>query len=131
MDCPVCKKAMIVFELDEVETDYCTECQGIWLDAGELELLLEDAEQTRRLLNSFQPACTDEAHRPCPICEKSMQKVTVGHSEKAVLIDRCPKGHGLWFDRGELMDVLAQGEFDAGGKVASLLRQMYSSEKTI
>ncbi|MHC5083719.1 MAG: zf-TFIIB domain-containing protein, partial [Planctomycetota bacterium] len=25
MDCPVCKTAMIVLELDEVEVDYCTD----------------------------------------------------------------------------------------------------------
>ena len=32
MDCPVCKNAMIVLELAEVEVDYCTDCSGIWLD---------------------------------------------------------------------------------------------------
>ena len=61
MDCPVCKSAMIVLELDEVEIDYCTDCQGIWLDAGELELLLEDAAESREVLKSFAPAETHEA----------------------------------------------------------------------
>ena len=42
MDCPVCKDAMIVMELNEVEIDHCLSCSGIWLDAGELELLLEE-----------------------------------------------------------------------------------------
>ncbi|HDS84441.1 MAG TPA: hypothetical protein ENN97_04515 [Phycisphaerales bacterium] len=128
MDCPVCRTPMIVFELDEVETDYCTECQGIWLDAGELEILLDDAERTRRLLCSFQPTDTDETLRPCPICRKSMQKVLIGHGEKTVLTDRCTKSHGLWFDRGELIDVLEQGSFDPEGKVANLLREMYPPE---
>ena len=37
MDCPVCKQsAMITLELNEVEIDYCMQCEGIWLDAGEL-----------------------------------------------------------------------------------------------
>ena len=129
MECPVCKMPMIVFELDEVETDYCTECQGIWLDAGELEILLEDADQTRRLLDSFQPADTDEALRPCPICRKSMQKVLLGHGDEAELIDRCRKSHGLWFDRGELVDVLKQGAFDSDGKVARLLHEMYPPDE--
>lgn len=129
MECPVCKTPMIVFELDEVETDYCTECQGIWLDAGELEILLEDAEKTRALLNSFQPAATEEALRPCPICRKSMQKVLLGHGDKAELIDRCPKSHGLWFDRGELVQVLEQGALDPDGKVTTLLREMFPPEK--
>ena len=45
MDCPVCRSAMIVLEIEEVEIDYCTDCAGIWLDAGELEVLLEDFDQ--------------------------------------------------------------------------------------
>lgn len=129
MDCPVCKTPMIVFELEQVETDYCTECRGIWLDAGELEILLENAEQTQQLLNSFQPARTDEALRPCPICRKSMHKVFVGHGDKTVIIDSCPKSHGLWFDRGELVDILEQGAFDTGGKVAALLREIYRPDE--
>ncbi|NLK41444.1 MAG: zf-TFIIB domain-containing protein [Planctomycetes bacterium] len=129
MQCPVCQTPMIAIELDEVETDYCPECQGIWLDAGELEILLEDADQTRRLLDSFRPAETTETARLCPICLKSMQKVYVEPSNKAVLIDRCLKSHGLWFDRGELMQVLQQGAFDEQGKVAKLLREMYPPEE--
>jgi len=45
MDCPVCKNAMITLELEEVEIDHCTNCGGIWLDAGELELLLGQPEK--------------------------------------------------------------------------------------
>ena len=42
MDCPVCSEPMIVLEYDRVEVDYCVSCQGLWLDAGELELLFGD-----------------------------------------------------------------------------------------
>ena len=48
MDCPVCKNAMIVLELDEVEVDYCADCRGVWLDSGELELLLEEFARLAR-----------------------------------------------------------------------------------
>ena len=51
MDCPVCKNAMIALELAEVEIDHCTDCGGIWLDAGELELLLGNPEQARGFLD--------------------------------------------------------------------------------
>ena len=78
MDCPVCKSAMIVLELDEVEVDYCTDCEGIWLDAGELELLLGGAAASDALLGSFQSAKTAEQKRKCPICLKKMDKVLVG-----------------------------------------------------
>ncbi len=129
MDCPVCKTPMIVFELDEVETDYCTECRGIWLDTGELEILLENAAAAQQVLASFADARTEERSRPCPICRKTMHKVTVGSGNKSVLIDRCVKHHGLWFDRGELMEILQQGTFDPTGKVAKLLTDIYSSSK--
>ncbi|MBT8387242.1 MAG: zf-TFIIB domain-containing protein, partial [Ignavibacteria bacterium] len=31
MICPVCKESMVILELSEVEIDYCTGCNGIWL----------------------------------------------------------------------------------------------------
>lgn len=70
MDCPVCKKAMITLELRDVETDFCPVCGGIWLDKGELDVLLDDSEKTTILLNSFKTASSDETARKCPICRK-------------------------------------------------------------
>lgn len=127
MECPVCQSAMIVLELDEVEVDYCTNCQGIWLDAGELEILLEDASQTKKVLTSFHPAQSSEEKRKCPICLKTMEKVLVGSDEnQQEMIDRCVKSHGLWFDRGELQQVLKMGHFDDKGKVQRLLGGLFS-----
>ena len=129
MDCPVCKSAMIVLELDEVEVDYCTDCEGIWLDAGELELLLGGVSQSEALLGSFQSAKTPEQKRKCPICLKKMDKVLIGKVEgKQELIDRCPKNHGLWFDRGELQGVLKMGQFDDKGRIKGLLGDLFCAE---
>jgi hypothetical protein len=126
MDCPVCQQAMIVLELDEVEVDYCPACQGIWLDAGELELLLGGAEAAVSLIESFSPAETAETPRKCPICRKKMEKVLAGQSGgKRELLDRCKKEHGLWFDRGELQAILAIGHFDDAGKVKQLLGELF------
>ena len=129
MNCPVCKSAMIVLELDEVEVDYCTECEGIWLDAGELELLLGGAVQSEGLMGSFQPANTTEKKRKCPICLKKMDKVLVGDAaDKKELIDRCGRTHGLWFDGGELQEILKMGHFDDEGRVQNLLGDLFSAE---
>ncbi|MHC4386258.1 MAG: TFIIB-type zinc ribbon-containing protein [Planctomycetota bacterium] len=129
MDCPVCKNAMIVLELDEVEVDYCTECEGIWLDAGELGLLLGDAARSEALLKSFQSANTPEKKRKCPICLKKMDKVLAGEIEdRRELIDRCGRNHGLWFDRGELQNVLKLGNFDSEGRVQALLGDLFCAE---
>lgn len=129
MDCPVCKNAMIVLELDEVEVDYCADCRGIWLDSGELELLLEDAVKAREVLQSFTPDKTNETPRKCPICRKKMEKVRVDGGDKPELIDRCGRSHGLWFDAGELEKILKMGHFDEENKIPRLLGELFGAEK--
>jgi Zn-finger nucleic acid-binding protein len=53
LNCPFCSHPLIILELDQIEIDYCTNCMGIWLDEGELELLLQDSEEKSKFLNSF------------------------------------------------------------------------------
>ena len=52
MQCPVCKRPMISLELNEVEVDHCVACGGVWLDSGEMELLLDGAAN-RELLREL------------------------------------------------------------------------------
>jgi len=128
VDCPVCKNAMITLELAEVEVDYCTACGGIWLDAGELELLLGNSQHAKELLNSFKidSSCT-EKRRKCPICLKKMQKINVGTSPPTLLLDKCPTGDGLWFDKGELQDILNRAELDKDNKIQKLLADIFGT----
>ena len=127
MICPVCKDSMVILELSEVEIDFCTGCNGIWLDSGELEILLEDVEERKKLLSTLT---TDPGHpeKPyhCPNCNKKMEKVHIGENEN-VLIDKCVKGHGLWFDKGELKAVLELGA-DEENKVLNLLKEMFENK---
>ncbi len=42
MKCPTCHDASLtVIDRQGVEIDYCPACRGIWLDRGELEMLLD------------------------------------------------------------------------------------------
>jgi len=130
MECPVCENAMITLELSDVEIDHCTNCGGIWLDAGELEQLLGDPQKAGDVLNSFKlHTASREKPRKCPICLKRMQKITVGQAPKAPLIDKCKKGHGLWFDKGELQNILNNANLDKDNKIPKLLADMFG-EKT-
>ena len=126
MVCPVCKDPMIILELHGVEIDYCPSCSGIWLDSGELELLFEDQDEREKVISSFH---LDQEHteKPykCPICKKKMDKVYVG-DKKELLIDRCPDNDGLWFDKGELKDILKLGDKD--NKVIILLNDLFGSK---
>ncbi len=109
---------MIIQELDGVEIDHCHSCGGIWLDAGELELLLDGSTPIELII-----AETGEKRRRCPICRKTMRKMHHDDSGRHTLLDQCPNGHGLWFDAGELHKVI--GSTASGNPVAQLLREMF------
>ena len=117
---------MITLELDEVEIDYCIDCGGVWLDTGELELLLNEPDKTKHLLDSFRVnSNSDEKIRKCPICDKKMQKIVVGASKPVLLIDKCRRGDGLWFDKGELQDIFGRAELDEDNKIQNLLSDIF------
>ncbi len=99
---------MVTLELADVEIDHCLDCGGIWLDSGELELLMGDHAKALGALGILaQSDSPAERVRRCPLCDKRMKKAAVGSSQPPVVIDQCPKGQGLWFDRDELRRVLA------------------------
>ena len=125
MNSPSTKEPMIVLELEGVEIDYCPGSGGIWLDSGELELLLENTIEKDHLLSSFE-VDDKSKERPikCPICNTKMEKVLVGKNEK-ITIDRCKKNHGLWFDEGELLRVIELGSLDKNNKIIALLNEMF------
>jgi len=131
MDCPVCENAMITLELEDVEIDHCVECGGIWLDAGELELLLGEPAKAKDLINTFEvdKGCTEKPKK-CPICLKKMEKVIVGKAGAVLLIDRCRRGDGLWFDSGELQDIFDRAQLDEDNKVKKVLADMFGASET-
>ena len=44
MKCPVDSATLLMSERQGVEIDYCPECRGVWLDLGELDKLLRQAD---------------------------------------------------------------------------------------
>lgn len=128
MRCPVCKQEMVVLELEGVEIDYCLDCGGVWLDAGELELLLGSKEKTEETLSAlFIEKNIKEERRKCPICLKKMGKVRYGGK---VIVDKCENNDGLWFDKGELEEVL-RIEGGKDNKILNLLKETFPSNNQI
>ena len=89
MRCPVDKSDMIVVEHQKIELDYCLKCAGVWLDSGELDLLVFCFEGRR---SQFDPmlrfsaqraAQVSESKRKCPICRRNMDKVWIGKAPKS------------------------------------------------
>jgi Zn-finger nucleic acid-binding protein len=139
MICPTCREVMIVVEQDKIELDHCLSCLGVWFDAGELELMLERMGLDSGALfpapiADLPDAETKEKKRRCPICGKKMKKVYIGQEPK-VLIDICPRGDGLWFDGGEVRQIIEQCAAKPGAKagseerVLSFLGETFKAEK--
>jgi len=135
LKCPACKHLMIVVEHENIELDYCLDCSGVWFDAGELELLFETMQLTESRLSldsilTSPDARAKEKKRRCPLCGRKMKKATVGHDPE-VLIDACPQGEGLWFDKGEVVQLIRQlsdktpGSMDAQGRVINYLGEVF------
>jgi Zn-finger nucleic acid-binding protein len=110
--CPVCKEPMIIVEHEKIELDYCTACLGVWFDSGELSLLLESMDLEVGELNiadimTLPEKGVSEKKRRCPVCRMKMKKAAIGRDPE-VIIDVCPRGEGMWFDGGELGQVIKQ-----------------------
>jgi len=126
MKCPVDGKAMLVAEHDEVEVDWCPGCEGVWLDAAELTLLFGAHDRMAQWLSAELPAAASaEKPRRCPICGTKMAK-GAARGAAEIVCDRCPRGHGWWFDRGELAILLERGHPAPGGEeVTAWLRAVF------
>jgi Zn-finger nucleic acid-binding protein len=119
---------MIVVEHKQIELDYCTKCRGVWFDEGELELMLE-----KNKLGGpphLPEAESSEEKRKCPVCGRKMKKVLAGQ-EPRLIIDACPEEEGLWFDGGEVNQLIKQlvnqsAENDNGGEgVGNFLKDVF------
>ena len=103
----------------------CEQCAGLWIEAAAFEKICADREQQCAVLGIASPAplhqvSTDNqpirvSYAPCPQCGQLMNRVNFAHCS-GVIVDIC-KGHGTWFDRDELHEIL---EFirDGGFEVA-------------
>ncbi|MCJ7554262.1 MAG: zf-TFIIB domain-containing protein [Ignavibacteriaceae bacterium] len=123
MNCPVCKNPLVILEFNQVEIDHCTSCEGIWLDEGELGLFLnEEKELAREVQTLLVVKKSKEKPVKCPICKMKMEKVK--HDDLNIVIDKCVRNHGLWFDKGELNLILDSA--DNQYKIAALFKSFFS-----
>ncbi len=64
MKCPTCNILLATGELAAVEIDYCPKCWGVWLDRGELNLILKRASPAIELPESVGPELRADPELP-------------------------------------------------------------------
>jgi len=55
MPCPRCDGMLHEETFDDVSIDRCDKCNGVWLDAGELEQIIKEENPSGRWLSIFWP----------------------------------------------------------------------------
>ena len=99
----------------------CNRCGGLWLDKHVFQLICAYREHQSVILGeAFANAQTDQKpdvppetqvrYIPCPHCRQLMNRVNFAKCSD-VIVDVC-KGHGTWFDKDELRQIV---EFIRGG----------------
>ncbi|MCS6771946.1 MAG: zf-TFIIB domain-containing protein [Kiritimatiellae bacterium] len=98
--CPTCDKPLVALEYRNVEVDWCPACRGIWMDRGELGVLLRGDPAADALIPLSVGA---RSPRRCPACGDWMREARA--QQAPITLDVCPHDHGWWFDEGEVKAV--------------------------
>ena len=131
--CPVDDFTLKQETYEGVAIDTCPHCSGVWLDAGELEALqntqasdfrdvpaapLDDVVAAEAMAEAH-----DEASRACVVCDVIMAKKEYAFTSQ-VMVDQCPKGHGVWLDKDELarLEMFFEDEQDLA-KIVEMLEK--------
>lgn len=111
MQCPRCGGALRTAEYEGVEVEQCPGCGGYWVPGYRLSRIIEIRERCFSIEEIAAFKELNQAHQgtvhpaadaiQCPECGTPMQQNHYNYAHE-VLIDRCPQGHGIWLDPGEL-----------------------------
>lgn len=106
MRCPKCRADMEQVNYDGTEVDRCSYCNGIWFDAGELELLSN--KQAATALDTGKQSSGKHFNRidqyGCPRCGGAMKRM-VDSQQQHIWYETCGDCSGSFFDAGEFLDL--------------------------
>lgn len=133
-NCPRCRVPLERITLGETSLRECERCDGLWVDVASFEQICAGREQQSAVLGAAhfaseqRPVNVESRVRyvPCPECGQLMNRVNFARCS-GVIVDVC-KGHGTWFDRDELAEIV---EFiRAGGLDQARAREKAQLEET-
>ena len=95
----------------------CGACAGLWLGAELFARLASNASEIREAVEALGTGSSagvdmplrridpsERLYRPCPTCATLMHRRNYGR-KSGVIVDTC-RDHGVWFDDGELAQIL-------------------------
>ena len=106
LHCPRCQEKMATTSCNGIDTHACLYCNGVWINGNSLDILLNKENNPpakSALLTAFKTQSDNKANRYCPGCEHEKLYQITSHG---VELDLCQKCNGLFFDEGEIKQVL-------------------------
>lgn len=108
IDCPRCFTRTIRQEVKvfgpNIDIDICPNCNGTWLDTGELKKMIKDRKITDYLTKDI--GTKTESKLVCPRCGGLMDIENADDIE----VDVCLSCNGVWLDEGELEGLKLKSE---------------------
>jgi Zn-finger nucleic acid-binding protein len=134
LKCPRCKIDMASVTIGAAPMRECEGCGGLWVEVAVFEKICVHREQQSAVLGgasvtpthqlSLSPNPDKICYVPCPQCGQLMNRINFARCSN-VIVDVC-KGHGTWFDRDELREIV---EFiRRGGLEVSRQKEMHEIE---
>jgi Zn-finger nucleic acid-binding protein len=115
MNCPKCAAAMERVQVETIEVDRCTGCQGIWFDSLEEERLEASGAAAAVDVGKADEAVGDRARVDCPRCHTRMIRM-VDVDQPEIAFESCKFCYGRFLDAGEFRQI-------AGADVGTLLER--------
>ncbi len=109
--CPAWCAKLDLYSILSMEFESCPKCHGMWLARDELRKLknkvgVGQLHWLNEEVDNLEKAAVIPGKRICP--KKDGGKlVSVKFGKSSVVLDWCPKCHGIWLDRGEFEKVIA------------------------
>jgi Zn-finger nucleic acid-binding protein len=92
----------------------CGDCNGLFISEPQLYKFIQVETQSiaaaRTFIGLLEDALAEDAPdgthlRACPVCRADLERFGFGEHPMSIA-DRCPGGHGLWLDDGDLEKVV-------------------------
>lgn len=120
--CPRCLERLAESNSSGYATRKCLYCNGIWIGRASLEALLSEEKSAISLDDLVSTILGEGTHsesdRACPACTpKKLHHVRVGPAD----LDLCPACGGIFFDEGEIEQVLPSTHKPHGPEVGTAL----------
>ena len=117
-DCPVCGAKLDLYSLLSIEFEGCPKCHGLWLDRDELRKLknkvgIGELHWLNSEVDNIEQAAAIPTKRICPRKDNG-QLLSVVFGKSSIVLDWCPKCHGIWLDRGEYNKIVDYLRDEAG-----------------